>query len=433
MTSSSYKHMNLDDRLFIEQQLEVPDITLKIISSSLGRDDKTIREEIKKGRFISIPANRRNKCGRQLTCSVKRLCTHCVSGLCKGCTHDNCNELCSEFTDEPVCHRILRFPFVCSCCPDLSSCKLPKFFYKADKAQARHNQSVREWKTGPKKSPADMKTIISAFEKGVHNGISPDIIIHSNNLNIATSTAYRYINNHQMGSVIPLDLKRAVSYKPQNRSKPMVSPINYDYLNGRRYSDFCELLPDLPPSVNLWEMDTVKGKKEDSKCVLSLLHRKSNLQLYFLLESCTMLEVQRVFDGIKGFLGPEEFSQVFSVILTDNGSEFHDPINLETDPDSGEKLISVYFCRPRRSDDKAKCEKNHEHFREIIPKGTSMEPLSRNDIRYISNMVNNYPRKELGYNSPYQLAAQLLPKKVLALNKLHFIPTDKVKLTPITK
>ena len=165
MTSSSYKHMNLDDRLFIEQQLEVPDITLKIISSSLGRDDKTIREEIKKGRFISIPANRRNKCGRQLTCSVKRLCTHCVSGLCKGCTHDNCNELCSEFTDEPVCHRVLRFPFVCSCCPDLSSCKLPKFFYKADKAQARHNQSVREWKTGPKKSPADMKTIISAFEK----------------------------------------------------------------------------------------------------------------------------------------------------------------------------------------------------------------------------------------------------------------------------
>jgi IS30 family transposase len=180
-------------------------------------------------------------------------------------------------------------------------------------------------------------------------------------------------------------------------------------------------------------MDTVSGKKEDSKCVLSLLHRKTNLQLYFLLESCTMLEVQRVFDGIKEFLGSELFSQVFSVILTDNGAEFHDPINLETDPDTGDKLISIYFCRPRRSDDKGKCEKNHEHFREIIPKGTSMEGFSRNDIRYTSNMVNNYPRKELGYNSPYQLAEHLLPKKVLALNKLYFIPTDKVKLTPISK
>ncbi len=210
-------------------------------------------------------------------------------------------------------------------------------------------------------------------------------------------------------------------------------PVDYDWLEGRRYSDFCEVLMELPASVNIWEMDTVMGKKEDSKCVLSLLHRKTNLQFYFLLEDCTMLEVQRIFDGIKSFLGPQIFKQVFEIILTDNGFEFHDPISLETDPDTGEKLISVYFCRPRRSDDKGKCEKNHEHFREIIPKGSSMEGLSRNDIRYTSNMVNNYPRKELSYNSPFQLAEQLLPKKVLALNKLHFIPTDKVKLIPIIK
>ena len=136
---------------------------------------------------------------------------------------------------------------------------------------------------------------------------------------------------------------------------------------------------------------------------------------------------------MKTYLGSDLFRQTFEIILTDNGSEFHDPISLETDPNSGEKLCSIFFCKPRHSYQKGKCEKNHEHFREIIPKGTSMDPLSRNDIRYISNMVNNYPRKELGYNSPYQLAAQLLPKKVLALNKLHFIPTDKVKLTPITK
>ena len=146
-----------------------------------------------------------------------------------------------------------------------------------------------------------------------------------------------------------------------------------------------------------------------------------------------MLEVQRVFDGIKDYLGSDLFRKTFEVILTDNGSEFHDPISLETDPNTEEKLCSIFFCRPRHSDQKGKCEKNHEHFREIIPKGFSMDGLTIKDMQYISGMVNNYPRKELGYNSPYQLALSLLPKKVLALNKLTYIHPNMVKLTPYKK
>ena len=65
MTSSNYNHMNHDDRIIIEDSLNIPGITLKQISSCLGRDGKTVREEIKKHRYISVPANRRNKCGKQ--------------------------------------------------------------------------------------------------------------------------------------------------------------------------------------------------------------------------------------------------------------------------------------------------------------------------------------------------------------------------------
>ena len=433
MTSSNYNHMNHDDRIVIEDSLNIPGITLKQISSGLGRDGKTIREEIKKHRYIFIAANRKNKCGKQEICEKRRLCTHCVSGLCKFCSHDNCNQLCDEFTPEPACQRLERFPFVCSCCDRLSSCKQPKYFYKAQKAQAERDLSVREWKSGPKKSVQDMKQVVEVFERGIPNGIAPDILIHTNDLNISTSTAYRYIHHRHMGAIMPIDLKRAVKYKKQDRSKPRVTPIDYDYLNNRRYEDFCDGLLIWNSSVNIWEMDTVLGPKGTKKCALSLLHRKSNLQLYFLLNECTMLEVQRVFDGMKTYLGSDLFRQTFEIILTDNGSEFHDPISLETDPNSGEKLCSIFFCRPRHSDQKGKCEKNHEHFREIIPKGFSMDGLTSKDMQYISGMVNNYPRKELGYKSPYQLSHSFLPKKVLALNKLTYIHPNTVKLTPFKK
>ena len=68
MTSSYYNHMNHDDRIVIEDSLNIPGITLKQISSRLGRDGKTVREEIKKHRYVFIAANRKNKCGKQEIC-----------------------------------------------------------------------------------------------------------------------------------------------------------------------------------------------------------------------------------------------------------------------------------------------------------------------------------------------------------------------------
>ena len=125
--------------------------------------------------------------------------------------------------------------------------------------------------------------------------------------------------------------------------------------------------------------------------------------------------------------------KTFPVILTDNGSEFSDPLRIETDPQTGEKLISVYFCDPRRSDQKAKCEKNHEELRELIPSGLSMNSLSKHDINQASNMINNYPRSSLNYLSPYEASLIFLNEKVLQLNRLTHLSNDQVKLAPILR
>ena len=41
--------------------------------------------------------------------------------------------------------------------------------------------------------------------------------------------------------------------------------------------------------------------------------------------------VEEVFKGIKKAIGIELFKKIFEVILTDNGSEFFNPISIEKD------------------------------------------------------------------------------------------------------
>lgn len=60
-----------------------------------------------------------------------------------------------------------------------------------------------------------------------------------------------------------------------------------------------------------------------------------------------------------------------------------------------------------------------------------MNTLIQKDTNYVSNMVNNYPRKSLNYNSPIDIATLSLNKKVLSLNMLTHLNIEQVKLTPI--
>ena len=434
MAKSSYKHLSLEERKDLEQSLNLSDISLKNLAKKLNRSEKCIRYEITHHRQLKVRANQRNKCGRQKECTNQRLCTHCVQGFCKGCIHNNCNELCPDFIITPVCLRIIRYPFTCAGCKELEKCTLPKYFYIAQVSQDQAIRSQTVWKEGPRKTSVEMKRIEEALQDGVKRKMAVEVIINKKELPVSTSTVYRYIKKRHIGGIINIDLKRQVRYKPRDTAKPKLTPIDYDWLQGRKYQDFLERITNESTDTNIWEMDTVLGKKGyEEKAILTLLHRRSNLQIYFLLEHLNSLEVNRIFDAIKVFLGSELFASSFTIILGDNGQEFHDPLSIETYPTTGEKLISVYFCDPRRSDQKGKCEKNHEHLREIFPKGLSLNSLTKKDINYASNMINNYPRPSLNYKSPLEVAMCFLNKKVINLNHLITHRSEKVDLSPILR
>lgn len=105
-------------------------------------------------------------------------------------------------------------------------------------------------------------------------------------------------------------------------------------------------------------MDTVEGVK-GGKVLLTLFLRRQQLLLAFLLENKEMESAAAAIDRLEAALGTVLFQALFPVLLTDNGTEFSDPERFEYNGD-GIRRTRIFYCDPRRSDQKGRIEKCHE-------------------------------------------------------------------------
>lgn len=182
-------------------------------------------------------------------------------------------------------------------------------------------------------------------------------------------TIYNYVDAGLL-SVGNMDLPRKVRYKVRKR-KPSVRVDKQCYL-GRIYDDSLEYTAAIP-DVPTVEIDTVEGRK-GGKVLLTVFFRNSDLMLAFLWERNTAWSVTVVFEWLYETLGHEQYCRLFSIILTDRGSEFIDPVSIECIA-SGEVRSRIFYCEPQRSGQKGGCEVTHEFIRRILPKGTSFDHL----------------------------------------------------------
>lgn len=83
MSTPSYKHIDRDERVIIESNLNRGITSLKLLAAQIDRTTKAIRNEIKRHRYLLVRENKRNKCGRQTSCNRKHLCDDCENGSCK--------------------------------------------------------------------------------------------------------------------------------------------------------------------------------------------------------------------------------------------------------------------------------------------------------------------------------------------------------------
>lgn len=425
------KHLSLSDRALIEKLL-VMDFTFSAIAKKLNRSPSTISREVKRYRVFTgrVNPSAKNDCTNYFSCVRHNLCKTYVNGCysrCKLCTEINCVDICPHY--EPLhCPLLDKPPYVCSGCPKQKSCKKEHAYYTAHRANAEYLHTLKDSRTGIRVSPERLMEISDIITPLVLKGQSINHIIasHSDEIGLSEKTIYNYIDKNAF-SIRNIDLPKKVVYR-QRRPKKVLTKMEYRCRRGRSYEDFNAFISE-HPDYEIIEMDTVKGTRNKGKVLLTMIFRKSNFMLMFLMPDATMKSVQTVFDVLTQKLGLDVFRKLFKVILTDNGTEFKDPLSLEHAA-NGCQRTRIFFCDPQASWQKPHIEKNHTLIRRILPKGKSFDSLTNEDIRIVCCHINSVPRGVFDNKTPFQLMTGKNNEKLLASLNLESVPPDKVTLKP---
>ena len=376
---TKHKHLTLSDRNDIQLGLERGE-TFKAIGQLILKDPTTVSKEVKRNKQI------RDSTSNNLPCPL-----------------------------------LDKAPFVCNGCPKRrQNCGYQKIFYLAKQAQKKYEQTLVEAREGtPLNSQTfwDMDKIIS---EGVKKGQHIYHILKTHNLDVSSSTVYRHIRKGYL-SIAPIDLTRAVKFKERRTSN--LPSIPKEAKKGRSYEDFQNYL--VLNQLDSWlEMDTVLGRM-GGKVLLTFNLSFCNFIFARLLDNKTTLEVTKHLYDIKNTLhqADKDFFQLFPVILTDNGGEFARVDDIEMDVRGESKL---FFCDPNRSDQKGRIEKNHTLIRDILPKETSFDNLTQEDINLVCSHVNSVKRAALNGKSAYELFAFTYGEEIPKLLGISKIPAEDV-------
>lgn len=382
------KRLTIEDRILIENLLKL-NYKLKDISNIVECQSSTISREIKKRRITG-------------------------KGIYK------------------ECEKTKRFPFVCNGCSNKTYCRKKKYYYNYVKAQENYNYILKYSRTGIDMSLDELYYWDEYFKDRLKNKNQPVTHIFKsieNTFPKSIPTFYRYIHNGHFPSLNDEMLARAYSYKPRKRTgEENKIRIDNAIRKGRTIDNMKEYLK-LHPNANIVEMDTVIGKQEDKKCIMTLYFRNSKLMLMFLIDKYKTKAVSDVFKKLRKQLGYDLFKKMFEIVLTDNGWEFSKPNDIEFDYNTGEKLINVFYCNPYSSWEKGGIERNHEFIRYIIPKGITFDQLTNKNVIDMMNNINSVKRKSMEYKTPYELFKNIYGEECTKKLHLKLIPNDEVNLS----
>lgn len=416
------KHLSYGDRCKIETLLDEKH-SVRYIAECVNTSPSTISREINK--HTHVYRSRQNDCLNSNKCTKRNVCgSASCPQKCRLC--NKCKTYCSNYV-QVLCDTIANGE-LCNGCSKRAYCHYEKRFYKALEAEKDYRDMLVGRRNGFDLTGEEIETINSQVSPLIRKGQSPYHIKQTlgEQLKISESTLRRMINGCEL-DVRSIDLKEAVRRKPRKKRRSMKNELTSPSKAGRMYEDYLKYIEE--NDVNVVEMDCVEGTKEDKCAILTLHFTAFHLQLYYIMDSHTSECVVATLDKLEEALGQELFTEIFEVILTDNGHEFWDMEGMERSVLKG-KRAKIFFCDPNRSDQKGACENNHKLLRNIIPKGTSIDGLMQSDMVLITNHINSYRRKSLFGHSPYEQAASVLPDDFFILLGLEQVPSEDVILSP---
>lgn len=327
------------------------------------------------------------------------------------------------------CNILKKPPYVCNACPNKRYCTKHKLYYNAKLAQENSDYNLVNSRTGVDITPEvvdEIENTIVPLIKDKKQSINQVYINHSDILYFCKTSFYKYVDLGVF-SLSNLDLPKKVKYKKRkSKNRDINYKRNLALLKNRTYEDFLAF-KDVHPKMNICEMDTVEGNK-GGKVFLTIIIRDTKFMFIRLLDKKNVACVNKEIDKLKETLGIKLFSKIFRIVLTDNGTEFFDPLHIERNYISGNKTCNVFYCKPYCSYQKPNIERNHEYIRRIFPKGVSLNNLTDNQVHNLETMINNIPRDILNGKTPYEKTKEKYPQLLEKL-KYTYIKPDDVWLT----
>lgn len=284
--------------------------------------------------------------------------------------------------------------------------------YSPDIAEDKYQQNLRD--KGPDlKIGKDHRLAEYIETKIAEDGYSPGAVlgeIKAKGLEFETEiskpTLYSYIDKGIFLTITNKELPVKGRRKKKNKKVCRQARANAGTSIEKRPEDI-----DTREEFGHWEMDTVVGKRGESKhSLLVLTERKTRNELIYLLYEHTTEQVCKRLDQLEAEWG-ERFGQVFKTITVDNGSEFADWEGMQQSAtDESEKRVTVFYCHPYCSFERGSNENQNRLVRRKIPKGENFDDRTEDDIQMVEDWINDYPREMFGWKTSGELFQEELAR-----------------------
>jgi len=423
------KFFSYEERLHLQSYLK-EGFSFKEISRRLGKDPSTISREVRKYSSeiaTGYPGQPHNTCRNRRSCTRRKICAEKCSRSSIYCKHcPLCNQSCPDYIEE-VCWARYRAPYICNGCTVIGKCSLVKTFYDAERAHIKANEVISESRSGLCVSEQEVLRLNHILTPLVLQGQSLHQIYinYKDELMCSEKTMYNYVDAC-IFDVRNIDLPRKVRFR--ERYKKPEFKVDRSCRIGRTYEGFEKFIEKYPDTAVV-QMDTVIGSK-GGKCLLTIHFVNSSFMLAFLRDANTSKSVTDIFAYLYELLGDKYFKNLFPVLLTDNGSEFSNPKAIEEPDILQGKKTRVFYCDAGKPYQKGAIEVNHELIRRILPKGTSFDQLTQDDIDLMMNHINSYKRKKLNNRSPYETFSFYHGEEVLVKLGCKPVQAGDIKLKP---
>lgn len=389
MNKKYNKHLTLEDREKIQSGI-TEGLSKSVIAKIIGKDISTVSKEIKARRSLNYKCRMNLECTNYKTCAFGRVCKEECPGYLKY-----------------KCIRRDHSVGACNGCSNYRVCRYNKFRYDATYAHNKYVNTLSDSRQGVDLTTSEAKELGDKVKTLVDQGHSLYQIVNDNkDITVSVKTLYNYIESgvFRISGLLDVDLRQKTSrIRTIPKDPKFKKRADRKYLKGRKYEDYLNYI-EANPTASIVQMDTVYNDVSNGPFLQTFKFLNSGFIFSIYHKEKTSKAMVSGVHLLYNTLGSDVFSNQVNVILTDNGSEFYDALNMECI--DGALRTHVFYCEPMQSGQKGSLENKHRELRYILPKKKNLSELGLKDqtsLNIITSHVNSASLKTLNGKSSLEL------------------------------